>query len=472
MSSNAPRQLRASEPAGPLRAPAADVDTGLAQSAGSTLPAWSDSPRQLKQGAQLAQLQAAEASATPAQGGLPQGLRQGIESLSGLDMSGVRVHRNSSKPAALQAHAYAQGQDIHLGPGQEKHLPHEAWHVVQQAQGRVRPTVQMKQGRVAVNDDAGLEREADIRGAQALQHKTITTQRRPKTGSLTGDSQNLLLSTQASSESVAQLNPMNKMRQGFGKASSSIGVATAAVLLASNPLGWGVGAAMLGGLLATAGSSYLLSPADPEAITVKGSFIDGAIQWDYSYDVAFAFPTATIHLDFYIAGGRVSELDRQSYVERLKDKVSEVFDNKIRIELNDTRYDTIVSVNVAFDDNQARINFDESVPIRKLSLHDTLGRSDALNLHVASDSSGYVGAHEVGHHLGLVDEYSDLDLSPHRRVFHDNGIMTGPPTNPILPQRNIEKIKNEIEHAVEERTRRQRREEQYANDARNGSLPI
>ncbi|MEM7041075.1 MAG: DUF4157 domain-containing protein [Bacteroidota bacterium] len=37
-----------------------------------------------------------------------------------------------------QAHAYDQGTDIHIGPGQEKHLPHEAWHVVQQKQGRVR----------------------------------------------------------------------------------------------------------------------------------------------------------------------------------------------------------------------------------------------------------------------------------------------------------------------------------------------
>jgi len=169
MSSNAPRQLRASEPAGPLHAPAADVDTGLAQSAGNALPAWSDSPRQLKQGAQMAQLQAAETSATPAQGGLPQGLRQGIESLSGLDLSGVRVHRNSSKPAALQAHAYAQGQDIHLGPGQEKHLPHEAWHVVQQAQGRVRPTRQLKRQGVSVNDDLSLERESDLMGYKAAE---------------------------------------------------------------------------------------------------------------------------------------------------------------------------------------------------------------------------------------------------------------------------------------------------------------
>ena len=81
-------------------------------------------------------------------------------------MDDVKVHRNSDKPAQLQAHAYAQGTDIHLGPGQEKHLPHEAWHVVQQKQGRVKPTKQLK-SKVNVNDDAGLEKEADVMGARA-----------------------------------------------------------------------------------------------------------------------------------------------------------------------------------------------------------------------------------------------------------------------------------------------------------------
>ncbi len=87
--------------------------------------------------------------------GLPVQLKAGIESLSGFSMDDVRVHYNSSKPAEVNALAYAQGSDIHLGAGQEKHLPHEAWHVVQQKQGRVRPTMQLK-GRVQINDDAGL----------------------------------------------------------------------------------------------------------------------------------------------------------------------------------------------------------------------------------------------------------------------------------------------------------------------------
>jgi len=68
----------------------------------------------------------------------------------------------------VNAHAYAQGTDIHVASGQERHLPHEAWHVVQQAQGRVKPTLQMKG--VAINDDLGLEREADMMGARAVDH--------------------------------------------------------------------------------------------------------------------------------------------------------------------------------------------------------------------------------------------------------------------------------------------------------------
>jgi hypothetical protein len=99
--------------------------------------------------------------------GLPDQLKSGIESLSGLSMDHVRVHYNSAQPAQLNALAYAQGSDIHLASGQERHLPHEAWHVVQQAQGRVKPTLQMAGG-LAVNDDAGLEREADVMGVRAL----------------------------------------------------------------------------------------------------------------------------------------------------------------------------------------------------------------------------------------------------------------------------------------------------------------
>ena len=96
---------------------------------------------------------------------LPRQLQTGLETLSGQSMDHVRVHRNSNQPAAVGAHAFAQGSDIHLAPGQERHLPHEAWHTVQQAQGRVQTTGDL--GGVALNDSPALEREADTRGDKA-----------------------------------------------------------------------------------------------------------------------------------------------------------------------------------------------------------------------------------------------------------------------------------------------------------------
>ena len=111
--------------------------------------------------------------------GMPDQLKAGVEGLSGLSMDGVQVHYNSPKPATLQAHAYTQGSDIHVAPGQERHLAHEAWHVVQQAQGRVQPTTQL-QG-TAINDDAALETEADRMGESAMQFKPDPVAAKPET---------------------------------------------------------------------------------------------------------------------------------------------------------------------------------------------------------------------------------------------------------------------------------------------------
>ena len=110
-----------------------------------------------------------ENASVPNQTGMPDNLKSGIESLAGMDVSGVRVHYNSSKPAQLNALAYAQGTDIHLGSGQEKHLPHEVWHTVQQRQGRVQPTTQI--GGEVINVDAALEYEADVMGEKAARYK-------------------------------------------------------------------------------------------------------------------------------------------------------------------------------------------------------------------------------------------------------------------------------------------------------------
>lgn len=105
-------------------------------------------------------------SAQPNITGLPDNLKAGIRILSGLSLDHVSVHYNSPRPAELDALAYTQGSNIYIAPGQEHFLPHEAWHVVQQAQGRVKPTMQLKG--VRINNDARLEMEADMMGEKVV----------------------------------------------------------------------------------------------------------------------------------------------------------------------------------------------------------------------------------------------------------------------------------------------------------------
>ena len=112
------------------------------------------------------QLRAESTLKSAERAGLPAQLKSGIEALSGVSLDDVRVHGNSTEPAKVGAHAYARGNDIHIAAGQEKHLAHEAWHVVQQRQGRVKPTTTL--AGTTINDDPSLEREADVMGAKAL----------------------------------------------------------------------------------------------------------------------------------------------------------------------------------------------------------------------------------------------------------------------------------------------------------------
>ena len=58
--------------------------------------------------------------------GMPEHLKEAIENPSGYSMDDVRAHYNSDKSATVQALAYTQGTDIHVAPGQERHLSHEA----------------------------------------------------------------------------------------------------------------------------------------------------------------------------------------------------------------------------------------------------------------------------------------------------------------------------------------------------------
>jgi len=107
---------------------------------------------------------------------LPDPMKTNMEQMGGVDLSDVKVFPNSEKPVQLKAEAYAQGNEIHLSNGQ--HLGHEAWHVVQQKQGRVTPTIQANNG-AQINADPALEKEADDMGAKVRQMKQVESNSKP-----------------------------------------------------------------------------------------------------------------------------------------------------------------------------------------------------------------------------------------------------------------------------------------------------
>ncbi len=107
---------------------------------------------------------------------LPTDIQPALAQKLGVDVSKVTINTNSSKPAKVGAFAYTQGDTIEVAPGQNKPsiIQHELGHVVQQAQGRVKPTGSV--GRVPLNDDPKLEREADIIGKTVKQKSIINNQ--------------------------------------------------------------------------------------------------------------------------------------------------------------------------------------------------------------------------------------------------------------------------------------------------------
>ena len=84
--------------------------------------------------------------------GLPDILKPGIGNQTDYVTKDAINSNNSDKPTQLISHAYARGTNKNTAPGQC--LPHGAIHVMQQKQGGVNPTAQMKEND-NVNDDKG-----------------------------------------------------------------------------------------------------------------------------------------------------------------------------------------------------------------------------------------------------------------------------------------------------------------------------
>jgi len=120
---------------------------------------------------------------------LPHDLQANMESSFGQDFSGVNIHRNSQEALRLNALAYTQGESIHFAPGEftphsesgRNLIGHEFAHVVQQRSGVVNPTAVLGKG-LALNNNQGLENEADRLGRKAVQGEVVEKYQSPSLG--------------------------------------------------------------------------------------------------------------------------------------------------------------------------------------------------------------------------------------------------------------------------------------------------
>jgi Domain of unknown function (DUF4157) len=124
---------------------------------------------------------ASPGAALPADGGgaaMPAEVQRKMEQVFGTSLAAVRIHVGP-RAAALGAKAYTQGTEIHFAPGTyqpespagQTLLGHELAHVIQQSAGRVSATSEAHG--VPVNEDAGLEAEADEMGAKAARGESV-----------------------------------------------------------------------------------------------------------------------------------------------------------------------------------------------------------------------------------------------------------------------------------------------------------
>lgn len=121
---------------------------------------------------------------------LPDKLQSNMESSLGHDFSNVGIHTNSQQAVQMNARAFTQNEQVHFAPGEfnpnsskgQNLIGHEFTHVAQQRAGVVKPTKVLQKG-VAINDNAGLENEADNFGRKAVKGEIVSKYKGAKASS-------------------------------------------------------------------------------------------------------------------------------------------------------------------------------------------------------------------------------------------------------------------------------------------------
>nr|WP_277881636.1 GNAT family N-acetyltransferase [Phormidium sp. FACHB-592] len=144
---------------------------------------------------------------------MPAPLRTHMESAFNASFANVKIHEGNHV-GAVGAIAYTQGNDVHFAPGQfnpdtrsgKALIGHELAHVLQQRQGRVKPTTQVNG--LPVNDQSNLEQEADTLGQKAAQMKTPATLQKQEHSDQSAKFQ--ITSPQASADGYREITAVNQ----------------------------------------------------------------------------------------------------------------------------------------------------------------------------------------------------------------------------------------------------------------------
>ncbi|HSI77828.1 MAG TPA: DUF4157 domain-containing protein [Lunatimonas sp.] len=124
---------------------------------------------------------------------LPGELQANLETSFRQDFSDVNIHTSSQAAQHLNALAYTQGEGIHFAPGEfnphsesgRNLIGHEFTHIVQQRSGVVQPNAVLGKG-LPLNDNQGLENEANSLGRKAVQGEVVEKYRSPSLGIRSG----------------------------------------------------------------------------------------------------------------------------------------------------------------------------------------------------------------------------------------------------------------------------------------------
>lgn len=256
------------------------------------------------------------------------------------------------------------------------------------------------------------------------------------------------------------------------------GVLAAPVVLpaaAAGTAGTAAGGLLLGAAGYMAGSAIEdhMAPL-PKPFAVHGELVDGIYRTGYNYNVRFtkSGAIATVSIRF-ITDPRARE-GMASYMNDLKAKVAQIFDDKMHLTYKGKRFPVKIELDLTLPDRNEDL---EGLSYRgagstAVTAHGDAGRADARNFHINAKNRALVGAHEIGHHLGLYDEYPDPQ-APGRTLYHDHSIMRTIDRHPIqgdpkLMPRHVVQIEREMQAKIQEQLDQ---EEAAKRFKKTGTLP-